>query len=515
MSNKTQFKTGTKRAIKKPSIKNANLRIGALCLLCLLVLSMTVMSPRIVHSANSTVVSNDGSLWQRKVVILEVGQGTWSIKGTMELDSQGLPHVVFVDLSDNLVYAEIEIDMFGGSDWTIPHTETITTSSSIGAISFKLDSEDRPHIVFVDQNLYVKYAFKDGSSWVIESVDTHDAYWTSLAVDSEGVPHIAYFDGYANRTGGVWTNEIITWPSGGGRCSLTIDSTDVPHITYGGWYANKTTGIWTFSGIVPGTGSWDGSLDLDEEDKPHVSYYQDGDLKYGWTVDGVWTSESVDTEGDVGSISCVTLHAGADVYIVYYDATNNDVKFASKAYGTWYLGKVDDMSNDWLSHDHPFCLARAADRSPHFVYPTNAPHGMDTEFQLTWVFIDSESPVADAGPDRILDVNEVFNLEPGASSDNYAIVSWFYDFGDGNTVTLTTFSGATVSHFYQTDGTYVMLLIVTDVSGQQDMDSAIMTVGTGTSPNPFEGLQPILNMVSLVSAVALILIIAYFINKRR
>ena len=69
---------------------------------------------------------------------------------------------------------------------------------------------------------------------------------TSLVLDSNGEPHIAYFylndpEGlpvgnlrYATRSGGVWTTETVDGDGGylGEHTSIAIDSQGNPHITY-------------------------------------------------------------------------------------------------------------------------------------------------------------------------------------------------------------------------------------------------------------------------------------------
>ena len=82
------------------------------------------------------------------------------------------------------------------------HIETVDSGGTDTSIA--LDSNDHPHISYyrVDSG-DLKYAYYDGSSWHIETVDGYGwwggnvGWFTSIALDSNDYPHISYHD-YSN-----------------------------------------------------------------------------------------------------------------------------------------------------------------------------------------------------------------------------------------------------------------------------------------------------------------------------
>ena len=72
------------------------------------------------------------------------------------------------------------------------------------------------------------------------------------------------------------------------------------------------------------------SIAIDSAGKLHVSFYETlgANLMYATNAGGTWISEYVDNTGFVGSYSAIVIDAGDIPYIVYYDQTNTDLKYA-------------------------------------------------------------------------------------------------------------------------------------------------------------------------------------------
>ena len=95
---------------------------------------------------------------------------------------------------------------------------------------------------------------------------------------------------------------------------------------------------------------------------------------------------------------------------------------------------------------------------------------------ITITVLDLMKPVADIGPDQMVERGTTVAFNAGGSGDNVAIVSYEWDFGDG-----TTGTGITTTYTYTESGTYTVTLTVRDAAGNSDTDMVVVTV----FPAPF------------------------------
>ena len=174
-----------------------------------------------------------------------------------------------------------------------------------------------PSISYYDfTNHSLRYANFTGKTWVIQTVDPNcnsleytEGSDTSLAIDSQGHPHIAYCTTtngqiptavvkYAEWNGSVWS--LITIDAGNshsldliyGFPSLALDSFGYPHITYIGRHPGDNNicvehaywdgFTWNYQNIDYSHGTYQPtsvphtSLKIDKQDIPHVAYLVNG-----------------------------------------------------------------------------------------------------------------------------------------------------------------------------------------------------------------------------------------------
>src|SRR3989442_2936844 len=92
---------------------------------------------------------------------------------------------------------------------------------------------------------------------------------------------------------------------------------------------------------------------------------------------------------------------------------------------------------------------------------------------------DSVPPVANAGPDLVVNEDTTATFDGSSSTDNVGIASYTWTFMDGS---MQTLSGITASYVFATPGTYSVTLTVRDADGNVGTDTVTVTVRDVTPP---------------------------------
>lgn len=89
------------------------------------------------------------------------------------------------------------------------------------------------------------------------------------------------------------------------------------------------------------------SLALDSSGRPSISYYDasNQDLKYASYNGSSWTTTTIDSTGLVGTHTSLSLDASDRPSISYYDASNSDLKYASYNGTSWSTSTVDSTGS--------------------------------------------------------------------------------------------------------------------------------------------------------------------------
>jgi hypothetical protein len=312
---------------------------------------------------------------------------------------------------------------------TVFNIESVLPNGTVGEFpDLVMDSNGNPHISYFDySDHYIKYAFKNGTNWKIESVEyiadendnMHGDPISSIALDAGNNPHICYEDyhfpsggfTYAVRTGSGWSTSVIPLPVDPDRpdlgnmlsfqeCSIAVDkATGIAHVAMriagGGGdalgYWNTTlskaiiidkdslmTGEWRFS-----TGRHN-SIAMDNNGYPGISYFvqtyngNDSSIPSGIVKYAHWNglSFSIETIGQMDNIywmdqlTSLAFDKGNNPHIAFYGITgklsDNSVKEGYQyAFKTGSTWTVMDIPS--LSSYPTLALSLDGAGNPHIV----------------------------------------------------------------------------------------------------------------------------------------------------
>jgi hypothetical protein len=243
----------------------------------------------------------DGSQWISQTVESAGGVAEFG-NGSLVVDSSGRPHLSYQYFDSWNAVSQLRYTWWDGTHWIVQTVEGSDHTSGLGVdSSLALDSAGHPHISYVEVEWGVgnlRYASWDGSQWVLETVDgsghvggSNNATGmarTSLKLDTDGNPHISYYDAtdgdpkYAYKVNNDWHIETVSDSADvmGQSNSLVLDSNGNPHISFCNatkkslMYARQTGAGWEVQTVDTDgdVGTW-AILALDRGDNPHISYY--------------------------------------------------------------------------------------------------------------------------------------------------------------------------------------------------------------------------------------------------
>jgi PKD repeat protein len=177
---------------------------------------------------------------------------------------------------------------------------------------------------------------------------------------------------------------------------------------------------------------------------------------------GVYVTDTLDEHLDDSTLTIGVVKSTKDNSQIapagIYDSATRTI--------TWFVGEVGpglggyaDISVNVRS-DAPYQTAIINFAT---VYFPSVPEVTPTNSIISIVNI-KQKPVADAGINKVVETLEDVKFDASRSSDSDGtIISYDWDFGDGNVG-----SGKTVTHNYQDDGIYTVILTVEDNDGLKD-----------------------------------------------
>ena len=305
--------------------------------------------------------------------------------------------------------------------WTI---DTVESSSVRNMGSMALDSQGRPHIVYGGNRLY--HAFKDGGAWQEEMIDSGPGVgqYATITIDANDWIHIIYWDygknnqadtdpfssicndlRYATNAGGTWKVESLTPAHPLSLYSpyqIQVDASGRVHIvylsgsfwggdlihytgTFGNWQPSEVMAqdLWysDFASCLSASGAlhlfyrsgydvvyrgWSGGLwgaaqvvddnvqesfepslgncTIDAEGFVHVLYRIWPHMRYATNQSGTWQAEIIEGVWNGGCFGVITTDAGGQVHVAY--GGNDDcrnLRYAVGNFGSWNIETADNL----------------------------------------------------------------------------------------------------------------------------------------------------------------------------
>jgi len=292
-----------------------------------------------------------------------------------------------------------------GDSWTI---STMDSTGDVGLhTSIAVDANEKVHISYIDlTNGKLKYMTNVTGSWVTWVVDSANNAKTGIAVDANGKCHIVY-DGTGGdlkyATNATTASGISSIVEGGaysgfmGGDSIALDSYGKAHISYFRVsdldlkYATNASGTWSTSILVNGGAlgplpAYSASIGVDSNNYIHISYYDDASpdsIKYVTNMTGSWVATTIATIGlAAGWKTSLAVDSNNKIHVSYYDSTNDALKYASNASGTWQTETVDKTSGGvW---DASLAVDKAHGNQVHMVYGSYSGFKYATKSAGTW-----------------------------------------------------------------------------------------------------------------------------------
>ena len=302
---------------------------------------------------------------------------------SIAVDGQGNPHISYLRQSSKYYAPQLMYAHRTAAGWDIRQLDNAVGKGAEdyrswnpnvqdGAYtSIALDSQDRPHISYVDfnrdpdkkkshtcttiasgrhpfvqcnPNLQLMHIAWNGTGWTKEAVDsdlwgdlknsfvdqiafTWHGLYNSIAMDVHDQPHISYMSAYADPCFTV----------GGYQVPIPTCHHPVGDLKYASWDGSK----WSTE-IVDNSSDSVGlytSMKIDGNDRTHISYmdWKNGFLRYATKPrSGSWTRGIPDRQSsDTGRFTSLGLDHNGNPRIVYMDYTNGHVKYVYGDFGNW------------------------------------------------------------------------------------------------------------------------------------------------------------------------------------
>lgn len=317
---------------------------------------------------SSIVLATPG--WQPEIVGATAATTDW-METSIAVDASGHVHSIYA-FNECTRYTTIDFTTYcdSRSFYTNYVTNTsgiwmmqpVSSSISVDA-NIAVATDNRVHVGYAD-NLGVTHAVRSADAWIITVVDEKGWCDSSLAVDSGNNPHLVYYAStpssleirYATNLSGSWVQEVVDIFLNSIGCalqtrsiSLALDKDGVPHVAYAGRapdyglkHAVKTANGWAVDTVDSGYVRHM-AVAVDPSGIVHIVYVNSsGQLKYARTdASYSWLIETI--ESYYATAPAIALDAAGRVHISYI--YRHQLMYATNAGNSWNILILDSNAH--------------------------------------------------------------------------------------------------------------------------------------------------------------------------
>jgi hypothetical protein len=298
------------------------------------------------------------------------------------VDNQNYPHIAYCyrhPLGGNFYSYWLKYTRWNGITWEFQPAESIS-AFNLGIPIFKfaklcIDNQNHPHIAYCKDSVQFKYAYYDGDSWQILLIDSviNLRYYNiprnciNMALSEAGIPHISYsfidFNAsirgirYAFKNGDSWIIQTV-WEENRipnsilFTTAIDFDISGYPVIAFSQWsYSTSDTGH-LFCARFNGQ-NWEidtvqnmenemyyvFSIKVNSPDRIHIFYKRDFGIFHAETTGDSWAIKFIDMNG--------LFEAGGDMILdgdkpnVLYSSIEDPLIYAYKVDTVWHYEIID------------------------------------------------------------------------------------------------------------------------------------------------------------------------------
>ncbi len=299
------------------------------------------------------VASNRSGSWVLHDVPTTTGRGRLI---DMTLDASGFSHIAHA--LNRTVYYTTNL----GGVWQTEEVHTVPWWELPTLTSIGVDSLDNPRLMFqanMDYDEHNYYCDALGGDWSCFSpVDWNLMEHPSLAVDDGDDIYFAALDSLSIMLVSYIDGVIDEQNLGVHRraeedVSLALDTQGRPHVAYllsydfeveptMLFYGSRIDDEWTMTHIASaGTCAGWPKLTLDAQDHAHIVHLDAANhLTYTTDASGAWTTATVDASGAIDETFTQTLDDAGRVHVLYRNNTQHCMCVAHQTAGGWSVEKI-------------------------------------------------------------------------------------------------------------------------------------------------------------------------------